>query len=171
MTETKKCASLVKYSTVPKRILRRRANTNKNKNNKPSLNSTQNKDPQFKNVMIYADSHGRNVAGLLRRETANRYKVMGICKPSARLDSILPPNNAEDNQTDSCMILIAGSNDVTTGMEEAVYNSIENALAQNTNKQIILSTLPHRHDLPGHDRINEEIALLNAFIFTTMTIS
>ncbi|KAG8304863.1 hypothetical protein J6590_084235 [Homalodisca vitripennis] len=66
----------------------------------------------------------------------------------------------------SCVILIAGTNDVAEGGDKVIYEHLEGRLVNllGSSSRIIVASLPHRHDLPPCHPINQHILLVNAYI-------
>ncbi|KAG8279809.1 hypothetical protein J6590_096644 [Homalodisca vitripennis] len=66
--------------------------------------------------------------------------VNGVCVPGAARTSSEP--------RPCCEVLIAGTNDLTVGEQRNIYRHLEGYItARSSNTEIILITLPHRHDL------------------------
>ncbi|KAG8263734.1 hypothetical protein J6590_025824 [Homalodisca vitripennis] len=107
------------------------------------------------------DSHVRGLVGHVRRRVARRTRVDGFCNPGAKLldaTSDVPPPGA-------CCVIVAGTNDVASGQQCNVYRHLERRIVTRLlTSSVVVSTLPHRHDLPPCHKINQEVELLNARI-------
>ncbi|KAG8319530.1 hypothetical protein J6590_089910 [Homalodisca vitripennis] len=88
-------------------------------------------------------------------------RVDGFCNPGAKLldaTSDVPPPGA-------CCVIVAGTNDVASGQQCNVYRHLEQRIVTRLlTSSVVVSTLPHRHDLPPCHQINHEVELLNAYI-------
>ncbi|KAG8337049.1 hypothetical protein J6590_032500, partial [Homalodisca vitripennis] len=89
-------------------------------------------------------------------------RVGGTCRPGAKLltvtDNGLPPPG-------SCYVLFAGTNDVTADESHTIFEHLERQLnARLSSSAVIVSTVPHRHDLSMDHAVNQRIALVNFYI-------
>ncbi|KAG8316853.1 hypothetical protein J6590_040108 [Homalodisca vitripennis] len=109
-------------------------------------------------IHIAGDSHSRDVVDLVRCMVTADTTVKGVCRPGAGLlsvtsDSPLPP--------DSCYVIIAGTNDVAIGQQRNIYTHLERCITSKLRTaKVVVSTLPHRHDLPAQHPINRETSLI-----------
>ncbi|KAG8262231.1 hypothetical protein J6590_056295 [Homalodisca vitripennis] len=137
---------------IPKEDQKNKKKKNKN-NHKTNL--------PLSSIFIEGDSHVCSLVGHVRRKVARRTKVDGLCKPGAKLldaTSDVPPSG-------SCCVIVAGTNDVASGQQCNVYRHLEQRIVTRLlTSGVVVSTLPHRHDLPPCHQINQEVALLNAYI-------
>ncbi|KAG8276770.1 hypothetical protein J6590_056927 [Homalodisca vitripennis] len=128
----------------------KKKNKNKHKTNLP-----------HSSIFIEGDSHVRGLVGHVRRRVTRRTRLDGFCNPGAKLldaTSDVPPPGV------SCVI-VAGTNDVASGQQCNVYRHLEQRIVTRLlTSSVVVSTLPHRHDLPLCHQINQEVALLNAYI-------
>lgn len=137
----------------------------KNKiNSKPSRKSIA---IPFKNVIIHADSHGRNLGKIVTDIIGlpNEVKCMTICKPNATISQVIPSikNNLEEGVsiTNECNIIIAGSNDISRNEGQNIFNTLISLLKTKTNSKFLVSTIPKRYDLPRFHHFHEEISYFN----------
>ncbi|KAG8327866.1 hypothetical protein J6590_009669 [Homalodisca vitripennis] len=64
-----------------------------------------------------------------------------------------------------CEVLIAGTNDLTGGRQRDIYRHLEGYIvARSSSTEIILTTLPHRHDLDPTHPVHYQTVLVNAYI-------
>ncbi|KAG8261607.1 hypothetical protein J6590_069076 [Homalodisca vitripennis] len=129
--------------------------------NKSKINSKKKKLP-FPAVYIEGDSHVRHLIGLVRQRVSSSTRVGGTCRPGAKLLTVtdigLPPPG-------SCYVLFAGSNDVAADESYTIFKHLERQLtAHLSSSAVILSTVPHRHDLSMDHAVNQRIALVNFYI-------
>ncbi|KAG8305436.1 hypothetical protein J6590_069774 [Homalodisca vitripennis] len=106
----------------------------------------------FRTVWINGDSHGRDIAELVRSMWKEPAKLQAV-----NCDATPPPG--------SCYVLIAGTNDLAAGQQNNIYRHLEVCItAKLKTAKVIVLTLPHRHDLPTDHPINNETALVNSYI-------
>ncbi|KAG8329588.1 hypothetical protein J6590_083071 [Homalodisca vitripennis] len=82
--------------------------------------------------------------------------------PGAKLltvtDNGLPPPGI-------CYVLFAGTNDVTADESHTIFEHLERQLTVRlSSSAVIVSTVPHRHDLSMDHAVNQRIALVNFYI-------
>ncbi|KAG8271045.1 hypothetical protein J6590_070855 [Homalodisca vitripennis] len=93
----------------------------------------------------HGDSHGRDIAELVQSMAGSK------------TDATPPPG--------SCYVIIAGTNDLAARHQNNIYRYLELCItAKLKTAKVIVSTLPHRHDLPTDHPINKETELVNAYI-------
>ncbi|KAG8338520.1 hypothetical protein J6590_000190 [Homalodisca vitripennis] len=64
-----------------------------------------------------------------------------------------------------CEVLIAGTNDLAVGGQRNIYRHLEGYIAAGSSStEIILTTLPHRHDLDPTHPVHYQTVLVNAYI-------
>lgn len=117
-------------------------------------------EEEKKRILILADSHGRNISGILSYVLRRKREVLVIFKPNATLGCV-----AEDidKLTTSftmvdVVVLIGGTNDLDRGSSAALVSTIEGLqrrLQQRT--QLIVATLPRRYDNRKYNRIIDEL--------------
>ncbi|KAG8305035.1 hypothetical protein J6590_079436 [Homalodisca vitripennis] len=119
----------------------------KNKNNHKTYQP-------LSSICIKGDSH---VRGLVARRT----RVDGFCNPGAKLldaTSAVPPPC-------SCCVIVAWTNDVASSQQCNVYRHLEQRIVTRLlTSSVVVSDLPYRHDLSPCHQINQEVALLNAYM-------
>ncbi|KAG8241701.1 hypothetical protein J6590_081435 [Homalodisca vitripennis] len=132
-------------------------------NNHPqNVKGSEKKKLPFPAVYIEGDSHVRHLIGLVRQRVSPSTKVGGTCRPGAKLltvtDNGLPPPG-------SCYVLFAGTNDVAADESYTIFEHLERQLtARLSSSAVIVSTVPHRHDLSMDHAVNQRIALVNFYI-------
>ncbi|KAG8256430.1 hypothetical protein J6590_068680 [Homalodisca vitripennis] len=133
-----------------------------NKKHRPRQVNNKNKcfsqqDPESKN-----ESHGRHIAGLLQGITGPSPRVTTVVKPRAKFlsmtsDTLPPPH--------TCTIIIAGTNDVAVGEYTTLLQHLEQRItAKLSSSTVIVSTLPHRHDLAADHPVNGHTRRVNGII-------
>ncbi|KAG8256437.1 hypothetical protein J6590_068687 [Homalodisca vitripennis] len=102
------------------------------------------------------------VIGLVGQRVSPSTRVGGTCRPGAKLltvaDSSLSPPG-------SCYVLFTGTNDVAADESYTIFEHLERQLtARLSSSAVIVSTVPHRHDLFMDHAVNQRIALVNFYI-------
>ncbi|KAG8285371.1 hypothetical protein J6590_081516 [Homalodisca vitripennis] len=116
----------------------------------------------YSSVLIKGDSHTRDLAKHVRRKITRGMKVEGVCKPEAGL---LDATSQVSPPLGSCCVIVAGTNDVASGQQRNIYRHLEDIIRTKLKtSSVVVSTLPHRHDLPTNHQINQEIVLVNHYI-------
>lgn len=139
-------------------------NVNKNTNEKKVNHAKKRRSLPFKEVAILGDSHARHIAGFVQELVQPTTRVSGFCKPGAKLQNVLASSQPPTEGT-RCEIIIAGTNDIAAGEIQNVYHHLDTCIATRpANTYQIVTTLPHRHDLPTLHTVNEQIALLNNYV-------
>ncbi|KAG8307910.1 hypothetical protein J6590_010347 [Homalodisca vitripennis] len=132
-------------------------------NNHPqNVKGSEKKKLPFPAVFIEGDSHVRHLIGLVRQRASPSTRVGGTCRPGAKLltvtDNGLPPPG-------SCYVLFAGTNDVAADESYTIFEHLERQLtARLSSSAVIVSTVPHRHDLSMNYAVNQHVSLVNFYI-------
>ncbi|KAG8277184.1 hypothetical protein J6590_048110 [Homalodisca vitripennis] len=129
----------------------------------PAVDTDSKESLSYPVIQIESDSHGCHLAGILGALVQPSAKVLGFFKPGAGL---LTVGSGGTLSSGSCVILIAGTNDVADGSHKVIYEHLEGRLVNllGSSSRIIVASLPHRHDLPPCHPINQRILLVNAYI-------
>ncbi|KAG8302845.1 hypothetical protein J6590_023188 [Homalodisca vitripennis] len=97
--------------------------------------------------------------------TGPTISVGGVCLPGAGLLDVVGPRQMSTESGTRCEVLMAGTNDLAVGKQNKIYSHLETYItARPINTDIVLVTLPHRHDLEPDHSIHDETALVNAYI-------
>jgi lysophospholipase L1-like esterase len=124
----------------------------------------------YKCINLYADSHGRGIAELLRTNITNSI-TESIIKPNATLNDVIPQKKRVDDEVNKknnifnpneYTLIIAGTNDVDRGQGNKIYQTFKNFITDNKNNKHIITTLLTRHDLPHYHQINIDSAKINS---------
>ncbi|KAG8280154.1 hypothetical protein J6590_088214 [Homalodisca vitripennis] len=134
--------------------------------NHQSNKTSQNvKTDHFTSVIIRGDSHARHIAGLVSDLTAPGTSVDGVCLPGAKLLDILNSDQTSPRPGTRCDVLIAGTNDLAVGKQQNIYRHLETYItSRSKDTEIVLTSLPHSHDLKPNHPIHDETVLVNAYI-------
>ncbi|KAG8274993.1 hypothetical protein J6590_095841 [Homalodisca vitripennis] len=116
----------------------------------------------FSSIIIEGDSHTRGLTGILRRMVTCETMVGGVCKPGAKL---MEATSDDSPPAGGCYVIVAGTNDVASGQQYNIYRHLERRITSKLRtSRVVVSTLPHRHDLPASHQINQETVLINNYI-------
>ncbi|KAG8277702.1 hypothetical protein J6590_037847 [Homalodisca vitripennis] len=122
----------------------------------------QNASLLVRKVWINGDSNGSDIADLVRGMVTGGKTVEGARRSGAKLQAV---NSDVTPPTGNCYVLIAGTNDLAALLLNNIYRHLELCItAKLTTAKVIVSTLPHQHDLSTNYPINKETALVNAYI-------
>ncbi|KAG8256184.1 hypothetical protein J6590_074603 [Homalodisca vitripennis] len=127
--------------------------------NKKRLPKTPQEETMITESLHYRDSDTRGLTGILRRMVTCETMVGGVCKPGAKL---LEATSDDSLPAGSCYVIVAGTNDVASGQQYNIYRHLERRITSKLRtSRVVVSTLPHRHDLPASHKINQETVLIN----------
>ena len=118
-------------------------------------------------VKIYADSHGRNLAVLIREQDGHSmFDVEATVKPGAKMEQITSQLQAEaaDLSDGDFVVVAGGSNDVYSNETTGATNILQDALGNLTHTNVIVLNIPYRHDLKDWSIVNKEIEEANTRI-------
>lgn len=118
-------------------------------------------------IELYADSHGRQLPEIINFCSKNKIKVSGQVMPGATTEKVY--NEAMRSRIrNKMLLLISGSNDVikktTNNIYENLEKYLENLIAGDNSKTIIVTTIPHRYDLNPKDSAHDHITMINNYI-------
>ncbi|KAG8251941.1 PC4 and SFRS1-interacting protein [Homalodisca vitripennis] len=123
----------------------------------------------FKNrLLILADSHGKNLGHLVeQRSSVNAFSCV---RPGARFGGVVEDfmDLSKDLTKEDSVLIIAGTNNMEAIGTECFLNEVQEFLTKSNNLNLILATLPMRHDQPNLNldlkisKINREIEVIAA---------
>ncbi|KAG8267346.1 hypothetical protein J6590_053797 [Homalodisca vitripennis] len=94
--------------------------------------------------------------------------VNGVCMPGARLLDVVSLEQTSPEPGPCREVLIVGTNDLAVGEQRNIYRHLEGYIvayqSKPGNSNLVLATLPHRHDLHIDNPIHYQTVLVNAFI-------
>lgn len=127
--------------------------------NKSSKNNFR---PRSLNVCLYADSQGRDIYKGLRD---SHHKFYSMVKPGAKFKDV-----TETAQYDSsnATVFLAGTNDIACNGRKELLSSLRKRIQDLQNRKasnLLVFSVPHRHDLPDTSIINFEVQQANRDIF------
>lgn len=119
----------------------------------------------FTQVSVIGDSHVRRIASLMTERISERTNITGICKPGAGLLSIAPSSTTTSDPETNCLVLLAGTNDVSAGRENTIFQHFEETINRCTQtSRVMVCSLPTRHDLPPTSPIHGVVDRVNSYM-------
>jgi hypothetical protein len=109
------------------------------------------------------DSHMKGYASELLYHLDNKFEVMGVVMPGARIQNIVQLCDQEVNSLtkEDMVILWGGSNDVVKNETMNGLRHLRKFVNKKKNTNFIHITAPHRYDLMDLSCVNEEIKVFN----------
>ena len=99
-------------------------------------------------MLIIGDSHTRLCATNVKSEIKGNYDVQGLVKPGAGAGILVNTANSDiKNLTKNDVIFCGGAKDVAKNNSRMALRHIRNFIKSNNHTNIILVSVPHRHDL------------------------
>jgi hypothetical protein len=142
--------------------------TPENKVDDLSVNTSKNKGNHTKLIIGY--SHARECASKVKDNFHETYNVTGIVKPRANV--ITFRNSVKDTVltlwNEDVLVFCGDANDVSKSNTKEGLRHILNFVRNNTHTNIVLLSIPYRHDLVSWSCINKEITAFNRKLFKTM---
>lgn len=117
-----------------------------------------------KSITVLGDSHGRNLSKLLQESCGEGVHIRSIVRPGACIDSIMDVAQDIEKSKDNCIIVIAGANNLYNGQVDSLCRKYRALVDSLKPCNIIVASVPFRHDLSLHDQINENIMNFNLFV-------
>jgi len=117
----------------------------------------------LKKITLIGDSHIRGLAAELRNLMGREYSKSSTFMPGARLQSIVKLTKHEiDALTRSDTVIVCGgSNDACRNESQTGLNCLDNFSNSRTNTNIMIISVPQRHDLSPESCVNKEILAFN----------
>jgi len=125
---------------------------------------------QQQKIIVIGDSHPRGLASELKNCLGHECSISGTIIPGARLNSIpqLAKNELATLTKSDTIIVWGGSNDVYKNETQSGLKCLYNFINRRTNTNILTLMVPHRHDLPLHSCVNNEILTFNRKLHKVM---
>ncbi|KAG8338556.1 hypothetical protein J6590_000226 [Homalodisca vitripennis] len=115
----------------------------------------------LQNIIIISDSHGRDLSYKVQRRTTSC--VTATVRPGAMLSGVIHDMNEQIKGLTKCgaAVLIGGTNDLEKRSENLILHDIQQQIQTTLHTNLILATLPLRHDKP---ELDEKLSYLNSEI-------
>ena len=113
--------------------------------------------------MIVGDSHSKGWATNVKGYLSDNYKVWGLVKPGTCSDILTKTaTDVSKNLTKSdILILWSGANDVAKNYTMKAFRCLVDFAKNSSHTNIILASVPHRHDLMSSSCVKEEVRAFN----------
>ena len=111
------------------------------------------------NVVITGNSHARGSASRLQHNLGKDYVVSSFVKPGAQIKVITATANEERKslKSEDVLVIWGGSNNISkNNMREAISN-VSELVKESKEANIMLISVPHRHDLIPESCVNKEV--------------
>lgn len=154
------CASSTSDRPRPKQVA---ANTKHS--SRPNLEVIRPKSKNRKHtakIHLYSDSQGRNVSRMFEKRDSD-HMISAFVKPSARFKDIVPSESGHF-ESDDFVVLLGGTNDVACNEASELCKTLRNKLNDLRLNNVIVFSVPYRHDLPDWSCVNEEVRKINCEI-------
>ncbi|KAG8285680.1 PC4 and SFRS1-interacting protein [Homalodisca vitripennis] len=112
-------------------------------------------------LIILGDSHGKNLS--LRIEKHTEFNVSAFIRPGANLDQVIEEvrDLSRDLGKNDRLLVIGGTNSVQSTEVMKITDAVHGLVRNTKHTNLILASLPMRHDMPELDikiaRINSEL--------------
>jgi lysophospholipase L1-like esterase len=131
------------------------------KNSKSTENNLNNNDRH--NIIILGDSHVRGWAENMKDNLDENYSVTGMVNPGASITTL--NDSLKDTSTTlkkkDIIVFCGGSNDVARNQSRKGLRYIANFVRKCAHTNVVLLSVPHRHDLADWSCVNNEINTFN----------
>ncbi|KAG8282598.1 hypothetical protein J6590_033302 [Homalodisca vitripennis] len=120
------------------------------------------KSTDKRNLLICADSHGRDLAWHLNA-VQGTHEAVGFVRPGGLTEDILKVINVkEDNLSKSdTLVVVCGSNDVAKNEADNFLEILHKTLNETKDTNVVLVDLPIRYDLANWSCVNKEVVKTN----------
>ena len=111
------------------------------------------------NALIIGDSHARGSASRLQHNLGKDYVVSTFVKAGTQMKVITTTANEERKslKSEDVLVIWGGSNNISkNNMREAISNASE-LVKESKEANIVLISVPHRHDLVLESCVNKEV--------------
>jgi len=132
----------------------------KNICHKPKSSFQQNKEHK---IIIISESHAQGSASNVKHNLNDNYRSRGFVRPAANTDT-LTSSTTEDIKhlmNNDINVFWGGTNDVSKNNSQDGLKHITNFVKLNSHTNIILMSVPHRHDLSEWSCVNSEMKAFN----------
>ena len=113
--------------------------------------------------MIVGESHSKGCATNEKGYLSDNYKVQGLVKPETCSDILTKTAmNINKNLTKNDILLLwSGGNDVAKNDTMKAFRCLVDFAKNSSHTNVILASVPHRHDLMSSSCVNEEVRAFN----------
>jgi uncharacterized protein (UPF0218 family) len=114
-------------------------------------------------IIIVGDSHSKGFATNVKSYLLHNYKVQGLMKPGTCSDILTKAatNVIKNLNKNDFLILWSDANDVAKNNIMKVFRYLVDFAKNGSHTNVILASVPHRHDLMSSSCVNEEGRVFN----------
>ena len=114
-------------------------------------------------VLILGDSHTRQCASKVKQQLNNEYELCGLINPGSGMKDVKESAKMKMARLtrEDIVVLWGGSNDVARNNSVVGMKHILDLLINSTHTNVILLSVPHRHDLINDSCVNREVKVFN----------
>jgi hypothetical protein len=118
-------------------------------------------------ILILGDSHARGCAAEVKHYLSNEFEVHGTTISGAEMEVIKASADKKVHQLTNkdVMVLWGGSNDVARNNSTEGLKMISKLITETKHTNVILLTVPHRHDLVPNSCVNIEVEVFNRRLY------
>jgi len=114
-------------------------------------------------VLILGDSHTRGCASEVRNQLNNEYEISGFINPGSVMKNIKESAKMKMVQlTNDDTVVLWGGNDVARNNSMVGVKHVLDLLINLSHTNVILLSVPHRHDLISDSCVNREVDVVNS---------
>jgi hypothetical protein len=120
-------------------------------------------------IIIIGDSHARGSASNVKHNLNDNYRSSGFVRPGANIDTLASsmPEDIKHLTNNGTIVFWGGTNDVGKNNSQDGLKHI-NFVKMNSHTNIILMSVPHRHDLSEWSCVNSEVKAFNRMLVKLM---
>ena len=120
-------------------------------------------DEKRRKIIIIGDSHARGCAQELQHNLGHGFIVQGIVKPGANLQTIVnaPTKTIAKLTKQDVLVVWGGTRDVGRNETAKGLYQIRNFVDNHRQTNIIVMSVPYRHDLEANSCVNQEVNVYN----------
>jgi CobQ-like glutamine amidotransferase family enzyme len=120
-----------------------------------------------KRISLIGNSHMCGCASELGKYLGPDYQVSGTVMPGSRLQNItkLSTNEIVRFSKEDTVIILGGSNDVNRNESMRGLMNLNEFVDQRNNKNTMIVTIAHRHDLLATSYINNDVQIFNKKLY------
>jgi hypothetical protein len=104
-------------------------------------------------------SGARGCASEVKQQLNNEYEVFGFINPGSGMKDI--KESAKMQMAELTVVLWGGSNDIARNNSVVGMKHILDLLISSTHSNVILLSVPHRHDLSNDSCVNRKLKVFN----------
>jgi hypothetical protein len=114
-------------------------------------------------IVIIGDSHARGSASNVKHNLNDNYKCSGFVRPGANTDTLISSvmEDIKHLTNSDAIVFMGGTNDVSKNNSQDGLKHVINFVKVHSLTNIILMSVPHRHDLPEWSCENGEVKAFN----------